>query len=156
MPKLSDLPHSQLQSTQGVLQLPDDLLNQWLVLFFYPKDNTPGCTQEALDFAQLHAAFTQADARILGVSRDSLKSHTNARARLDLPFHLMSDPEEILCQHFAVIKLKKLYGKEYLGIERSTFLINPQGETHRAWRNVKIPNHAQSVLEELNALRTFT
>lgn len=153
--EIHSLPSFQLDSTAGTLQLPDDLLHHWLVLFFYPKDNTPGCTQEAQDFAQLHADFHAAGARILGVSRDSLKSHHNARTRLQLPFDLISDPEEKLCQIFSVIKLKKLYGKEYLGIERSTFLINPQGDIHTAWRNVKVTGHAQSVLDRLNELNTF-
>jgi len=154
MMHLSSLPPCQLDSTQGALSLPDDLLNQWLLLFFYPKDNTPGCTQEAQDFALLHAEFQKADTHVFGISRDSLKSHHNARARLNLPFDLISDPEETLCQFFAVIKLKRLYGKEYMGIERSTFLINPQGDIQTAWRNVKVKNHAQSVLEELNTLQT--
>jgi peroxiredoxin Q/BCP len=140
----------QAVSTAGNLQFPDDLLNHWLILFFYPKDNTPGCTQEAQDFAHLHADFHAADARIFGVSRDSLKSHHNARTRLQLPFDLISDPEEKLCELFNVIKLKKLYGKQYLGIDRSTFLINPQGEIQAAWRNVKVTGHAQSVLDRLN------
>jgi len=154
MMHLSSLPPCQLDSTQGTLSLPDDLLNQWLVLFFYPKNNTPGCTQEAQDFALLYPEFQKAHTQLFGISRDSLKSHHNARARLNLPFDLISDPEETLCQFFAVIKLKRLYGKEYMGIERSTFLINPQGDIQTAWRNVKVKNHAQSVLEELNTLQT--
>ena len=153
---LPTFPPCQLHSTQGMLNLPEDLLNQWLVLYFYPKDNTSGCTQEAQDFALLYPEFTKAGARILGVSRDSLKSHHNARARLELPFDLISDPDEIVCQFFDVLKLKKLYGKEYMGVERSTFLINPQGDTQHAWRKVKVPGHAQAVLEELNTLRTST
>lgn len=151
---LTSLPLCQLDSTQGALILPDDLLSQWLVLFFYPKNNTPGCTQEAQDFAVLYPEFQKAHTRIFGISRDNLKSHHNARARLDLPFDLISDPEERLCQFFDVIKLKRLYGKEYMGIERSTFLINPQGDIQTAWRNVKVKNHAQSVLNKLNELQS--
>lgn len=151
-----DFPPCQLASTQGVLTLPNDLLGQWLVLFFYPKNNTPGCTQEAADFARLHPEFLAAGTRVLGASRDSLKSHHNARIRLDLPFELISDPDEKLCQFFDVIKLKQLYGKEYMGIERSTFLINPQGDIQHAWRKVKVPGHARTVLEELNTLRSLT
>ena len=151
---IRDLPATRLESTQGMLTLPNELLNQWLVLYFYPKNNTPGCTQEAQDFALLYPAFHKAHASVFGVSRDSLKSHHNARARLNLPFDLICDAEEQLCQFFDVIKLKRLYGKEYLGIERSTFLINPQGDIQHAWRKVKVPGHAQAVLEELNTLQT--
>ena len=151
---LPTLPPCQLHSTQGTLNLPTDLLNQWLVLFFYPKNNTPGCTQEAQDFALLSAEFAQSGAQIFGISRDSLKSHHKARARLELPFDLISDPDEKLCHFFDVIKLKKLYGKEYLGIERSTFLINPQGNIQHTWRKVSVPGHAQSVLNKLNELQS--
>ncbi len=154
MMHLSSLPPCQLDSTQGPLSLPDAWLNQWLVLFFYPKNNTPGCTQEAQDFALLYPEFQKAQTHVFGISRDSLKSHHNARARLNLPFDLISDPEEIMCQFFDVIKLKRLYGKEYMGIERSTFLINPQGDIQTAWRNVKVKDHAQSVLSRLNELQS--
>jgi len=151
---LRDLASTELASTQGTLSLPDDLLNQWLVLFFYPKNNTPGCTQEAQDFALFYPEFQKAHTHVFGISRDSLKSHHNARARLDLPFDLISDPDEMVCQFFEVIKLKRLYGREYMGIERSTFLINPQGEIQTAWRNVKVKDHAQSVLNKLNELQS--
>jgi peroxiredoxin Q/BCP len=154
MMQLTSFPPCQLDSTQGTLNLPDDLLNQWLVLFFYPKNNTPGCTQEAQEFALLYPEFQKAQTRVFGISRDSLKSHHNARVRLDLPFDLISDPEEIACQYFGVIKLKRLYGREYMGIERSTFLINPQGDIQTAWRNVKVKDHAQSVLNKLNELQS--
>ncbi|MGD9888444.1 MAG: peroxiredoxin [Halothiobacillaceae bacterium] len=154
MQNLTTLPPCQLHSTQGTLNLPSDLLNQWLVLFFYPKNNTPGCTQEARDFALLSAEFVKTGAHIFGISRDSLKSHHNARERLNLPFHLISDPDEKLCHFFDVIKLKKLYGKEYMGIERSTFLINPQGDIQHTWRKVSVPGHAQSVLNKLNELQS--
>lgn len=153
---LRELAPIEFESTQGLLHLPDDLLNQWLVLFFYPKNNTPGCTQEAQEFALLYPEFQKAHTRVFGISRDSLKSHHNARARLNLPFDLICDTEEKLCQFFDVIKLKRLYGKEYMGIERSTFLINPQGGIQHTWRKVKVPGHAHTVLEELNTQRTLT
>lgn len=154
MMQLHAFPPCQLDSTQGTLNLPDDLLNQWLLLFFYPKNNTPGCTQEAQDFALLYPEFQKAHTRLFGVSRDSLKSHHNARARLALPFDLISDPDEVICRFFDVVKLKRLYGKEYMGIERSTFLINPQGDIQTTWRNVKVKGHAHTVLEELKTLQT--
>ncbi len=149
LPTLTDLAPCTLASTAGNLDLPHALLGQPLVLFFYPKDNTPGCTQEAQEFAALHADFAQRGAKIVGVSRDSLKSHDNAKKRLGLPFDLISDSDEILCRHFDVIKLKKLYGKEYLGIDRSTFLFDAQGHCVQAWRAVKVPGHAQAVLMAL-------
>ncbi len=123
---------------------------QWLVLYFYPKDNTPGCTLEALEFRELASAFRASGARILGVSRDSLKSHQNFCGKHDLPFALVSDPEETLCRAFDVMREKTLYGRRHIGIERSTFLIDPQQRIIKAWRRVKVAGHAQAVL---NALR---
>ncbi|HET19018.1 MAG TPA: peroxiredoxin [Chromatiales bacterium] len=147
------LPRLDVESTAGPLHLPDDLLGQWLVLYFYPKDNTPGCTTEGQDFARLAAEFAALGARILGVSRDGLKSHANFRTKLGLPFDLISDKDEALCQAFDVIKPKKLYGKEYMGVDRSTFLIDPQGVVRAEWRGVKVPGHAEAVLAELQAAR---
>ncbi|MEW6445430.1 MAG: peroxiredoxin [Pseudomonadota bacterium] len=146
------LPTLDIESTAGPLRLPDDLRGQWLVMYFYPKDNTPACTTEGLDFARLAPGFESAGARILGVSRDGLKSHANFRAKFDFPFHLASDKSEALCKAFDVIKPKKLYGKEYLGVDRSTFLIDPEGEVRAEWRGVKVPGHAESVLARLNEL----
>ncbi|HET9047525.1 MAG TPA: peroxiredoxin [Chiayiivirga sp.] len=123
---------------------------RWLVLYFYPKDNTPGCTLEAQDFRDLAAEFDLAGARILGVSRDSLKSHQNFCNKHDLPFALVSDPDETLCRTFDVMREKTLYGRTHIGIERSTFLIDPQQRIIKAWRGVKVAGHAQAVL---NALR---
>jgi peroxiredoxin Q/BCP len=147
------LPHLHVESTAGPLHLPQDLLGQWLVLYFYPKDNTPGCTTEGQDFARLAADFAALGARIVGVSRDSLKSHAHFRAKYGLPFDLISDTDEALCQAFEVIKPKKLYGKEYLGIDRSTFLIDPQGVVRLEWRGVKVAGHAAAVLAALRAAR---
>jgi peroxiredoxin Q/BCP len=117
-----------------------------VVVYFYPKDNTPGCTTEAQNFRDLYPQFVAAGARVVGVSRDDLKSHENFKAKQSLPFALLSDADESLCQQFGVIKLKKLYGKEVRGIERSTFVIDKSGVLRREWRAIKIPNHAQSVL----------
>lgn len=149
----STLPRLVVDSTAGPLRLPEDVLGQWLVLYFYPKDNTPGCTTEGQDFARLSGEFAALGARILGVSRDGLKSHANFRAKHGLPFDLISDRDEALCRAFDVIQPKKLYGKEYLGIDRSTFLIDPQGVVRLAWRQVKVASHAEAVLATLKATR---
>lgn len=127
----------------------EDLQGQWVVLYFYPKDNTPGCTTEAQDFRDLYAQFQQRNAEIVGVSRDSEKSHAGFAAKQELPFPLVADPEETWCQAFDVIREKVLYGKRHMGVVRSTFLIDPQGKLVREWRNVKVPGHAQAVLDAL-------
>ncbi|WP_328189282.1 peroxiredoxin [Marinobacter sp. OP 3.4] len=123
-----------------------------VVIYFYPKDNTPGCTTEGQDFRDLHDQFQALDAVILGVSRDGLKAHENFRAKHDFPFHLISDKDETVCSLFDVIKLKKLYGKEYMGIDRSTFLIDKEGRLRREWRGVKVKGHAEEVLEAVREL----
>jgi thioredoxin-dependent peroxiredoxin len=131
-----------------------DYAGQWLVLYFYPKDSTPGCTTEGNDFNALLPKFRKLGAQVLGVSRDSLKSHQNFCARQGFKFELVSDTEEALCKAFGVIKPKKLYGREYVGIERSTFLIGPDGRLVQAWAPVKVPGHAQAVLDALKAAQT--
>jgi len=123
------------------------------VLYFYPKDSTPGCTTEGQNFRDLYADFQAANTLIFGVSRDSLKAHENFRSKQAFPFELISDKEETLCQLFDVIKLKKLYGREYLGIERSTFLIDSYGVLQQEWRGLKVPGHAAEVLQAAQALR---
>lgn len=123
-----------------------------VVLYFYPKDSTPGCTAEAQQFRDLHPEFTRLGATVLGVSRDSLKSHENFKAKQSLPFELLSDTDETLCTQFSVIKLKKLYGKEVRGIERSTFVIDANGKLRRDWRGIKVPGHAQEVLDYVRTL----
>ena len=123
-----------------------------LVLYFYPKDNTPGCTSEAGDFRDLHEEFVKAGAIVLGVSRDSLRSHAGFRAKLDLPFHLLSDPDEALCEAFGVMKMKNMYGKQVRGIERSTFLVDGGGRLVQEWRGVKVAQHAEEVLEAVRLL----
>ncbi|MEH6564788.1 MAG: peroxiredoxin [Halopseudomonas sp.] len=131
---------------------PDTLAGQKVVLYFYPKDNTPGCTTEGQDFRDQFDAFSAAGAVIYGVSRDSLRTHSNFKAKHEFPFELISDPEEELCKLFDVIKLKKLYGKEYEGIERSTFLVDAKGVLRQEWRKVKVPGHVAEVLAAVQAL----
>ena len=123
-----------------------------VVLYFYPKDSTPGCTTEAQQFRDLHADFLAAGCVLAGVSRDSLRSHENFKTKQALPFELISDTDETLCQRFGVIKEKKLYGKLVRGIERSTFVIDTQGVLRREWRGVKVPGHAQEVLDYVRTL----
>jgi len=117
-----------------------------VVLYFYPKDNTPGCTTESQQFRDLHGKFTKLGATVVGISRDSLKSHQGFKAKFDLPFELLSDADEKLCQQFAVIKMKNMYGKQVRGIERSTFLFDGSGALVREWRKVKVDGHAEEVL----------
>lgn len=137
-------------STSGEIRL-RDLRGRFVVVYFYPKDNTSGCTREAQDFRDLAAKFKKHNTVVLGVSRDSLKSHENFRAKHALPFDLVVDTDEIWCHAFDVIHEKKLYGKAYVGIVRSTFLIDPDGKLLQEWRGVKVPGHAEQVLATLAA-----
>lgn len=126
------------------------LAGTWTVLYFYPKDHTPGCTTQAQGFRDLHADFKQAGARIIGVSRDSLKTHGNFTEKQSLPFPLIADTDESLCNLFGVMKMKNMYGKQVRGIERSTFLIDPQGVLVREWRGLRVPGHVEAVREALH------
>ena len=123
-----------------------------VVLYFYPKDNTPGCTTEGENFRDLHKKFRAAGAVVAGVSRDSLKSHQGFRDKMGFPFALISDPDEALCTQFGVMKMKNMYGKKVRGVERSTFLIGPDGTLVREWRGVKVPGHAEEVLAAVEEL----
>ena len=120
-----------------------------IVKYFYPKDSTPGCTKEGEDFRDLHEEFIKSNAQIYGVSRDSVASHQKFKAKYKFPFHLISDEDESLCKIFDVIKEKNMYGRKYMGIERSTFLINDKGQLLNEWRKVKVKGHAQEVLDTL-------
>jgi peroxiredoxin Q/BCP len=120
---------------------------RYTVLYFYPKDNTPGCTTESIAFRDLHAQFQQAGTDIYGISRDSLRSHEGFKSKLGLPFELISDPEEAMCLQFGVMKMKNMYGKQVRGVERSTFIIDADGKLMKEWRGVKVPHHAEDVLE---------
>ena len=123
-----------------------------LVLYFYPRDNTPGCTQQGSDFRDAYPAFKRAGADVLGISRDSLKSHEAFKAKMKFPFELLADPDEAVCKRFGVMKQKKMYGKQVRGIERSTFVVDSQGVLAREWRGVKVPGHVQEVLNFVKAL----
>ena len=125
-----------------------------LVLYFYPKDNTPGCTTEGQQFRDLYPQFSKLGCGIYGVSRDSMKSHENFKARMNFPFDLLSDADETACKLFDVIKMKNMYGKKVRGIERSTFVIDARGVVRKEWRGVKVPEHVQEVLEFVKTLKT--
>lgn len=130
-----------------------NLIGTPVVIYFYPKDATPGCTTEAQNFRDLMPEFERQGCKIFGVSRDSLNAHEKFKANECLPFELISDPDETLCQLFDVIQLKNMYGKQVLGIERSTFLFNAQGQLQQEWRKVKVPNHASAVLAAVKGHR---
>ncbi len=142
----------ELPATGGKTFQLSALNNKFLVLYFYPKDSTPGCTTEAQQFRDLYPRFQAAGCEVHGISRDSLKSHENFKAKQALPFDLLSDAEEKACGLFGVIKMKNMYGKQVRGIERSTFVIDSQGVLRREWRGVKVPGHAQEVLEFVESL----
>jgi len=155
MPKLkldAKVPAFKAASTTGEEFSFADARGKSLVIYFYPKDATSGCTVEAQEFRDLADKFRRAGALVLGVSRDSIKSHDRFREKESLPFHLLSDPDEKLCGLFDVIREKSLYGRKYMGIERSTFLIDGSGVLRREWRKVKVAGHAQEVLEAVRSL----
>jgi peroxiredoxin Q/BCP len=129
-----------------------DFKGKKLVIYFYPKDATPGCTTEGQNFRDLYPKFQAANCEILGVSRDSVRSHEGFKEKQGFPFELLSDEDETMCKAYDVIKLKKLYGREYMGIERSTFLIDEQGKLRQQWRKVKVKGHAEEVLEAVQSL----
>ena len=126
--------------------------DRFLVLYFYPKDNTPGCTTEGIQFRDLHPAFSKLGCGIYGISRDSLKSHEGFKAKFGFPFDLLADTGELACSQFKVIKLKNLYGKQVRGIERSTFVLDRERVIRREWRGVKVPGHVQEVLDFVKTL----
>jgi len=148
-----ELPAYSAEAPEGTLKL-SDYAGKWVILYFYPKDSTPGCTTESCDFRDALPDFSAADAAIIGVSRDSVKSHANFTAKQSLNFPLISDKDEALCKAFDVLQLKKNYGREYMGVERSTFIINPEGDVAYAWRGVKVKGHAEEVLATLKELRS--
>ena len=133
-------------ATGGTIFRLSDHKGHSVVLYFYPKDNTPGCTTEGADFRDRAKQFAKAGAVIAGVSRDSLKSHESFKAKMAFPFELLSDPDEKLCTQFGVVKMKNMYGRQVRAIERSTFVIDGKGVLVREWRGVKVPGHAQEVL----------
>ena len=121
------------------------------VLYFYPKDDTPGCTQEGADFRDLHGEFAKAKVSVFGISRDTVKSHEKFKAKMGFPFELLADPEETACSIFGVIRMKNMYGRQVRGVDRSTFVIDREGRIAREWRGVKVPGHAREVLEYVRA-----
>lgn len=129
-----------------------DYSGKKIVLYFYPKDNTPGCTTESMQFRDLHAQFREANAEVFGLSRDSIRSHEGFKSKLGLPFELISDPDEKVCSLFNVMKMKNMYGKQVRGVERSTFVIDGSGKLVKEWRGVKVPGHIDEVLEFVKAL----
>jgi peroxiredoxin Q/BCP len=143
------IPDIKADSTAGSWRLKDAAP---LVLYFYPKDDTSGCTKEGEAFRDLHARFKKAGVAIVGVSPDSLASHEKFRAKYDFPFHLIADTEKAVCEHFGVWKEKSMYGRKYMGVERSTFLIDAKGVLRAEWRKVKVPGHAEEVLAAAQAL----
>ncbi len=144
-------PDFSLKNAQGEERTLQDFLGQWLVLYFYPKDNTPGCTTEALDFTALKPEFDQLNTVILGLSPDSEKSHERFITKKNLTIELLSDPDHQTAEAYGIWQLKKFMGKEYMGIVRSTFLINPQGQIVQSWIKVRVKEHAQNVLAALRS-----
>ena len=136
-----------LEGTSNLQFNLNDFTGKNIIIYFYPKDSTPGCTNEGIDFKDLYESFKNLNTEIFGVSRDSLKSHENFKAKYNFPFELLSDPDEEVCKLFDVIKMKNMYGKQVRGIERSTFIINAQGELIHEWRGVKVNGHAVEVLD---------
>ena len=141
-----------LPSTGGGTFRLSDQRGKTLVVYFYPKDNTPGCTVEGTDFRDRYKEFARAGAEVIGVSRDSLKSHEGFKSKMKFPFELLSDTDEKVCALFGVMKMKNMYGKKVRGIERSTFVLNGEGVIAREWRGVKVPGHAQEVLDFVKTL----
>jgi len=145
-------PDFSASATSGKTITLADYRNKYIVLYFYPKDNTPGCTQEGIDFRDLHAEFRNLNAEILGISRDSVKSHEGFKCKFDFPFELISDQDETICKLYDVIKMKNMYSKQVRGIERSTFLIDRAGIIAAEWRKVSVKGHAIEVLGKIREL----
>lgn len=146
------VPNFTVQATSGTTLTLAELAGRKVVLYFYPKDNTPGCTTEGQAFRDLYPEFEKAGAVVYGVSKDSLRTHENFRQKQSFPFDLISDTDESVCRLFDVIRMKQMYGKQYEGIERSTFIIDAQGVLRHEWRKVKVPGHVEQVLEAVRAL----
>ena len=146
------VPDFSLPSTGGATFRLSDARGSKLVLYFYPKDNTPGCTTEGADFSAAYKEFRKAGCDVRGVSRDSLASHEKFKAKMKFPFELLSDADETLCRQFRVMKMKSMYGRKVRGIERSTFVVDGKGVLAREWRGVKVPGHVEEVLNFVKAL----
>jgi|TARA_B110000444_G_C18800426_1_gene577153 thioredoxin-dependent peroxiredoxin len=140
------------QCTGGKVADLSELKGKKVVLYFYPKDSTPGCTTEGLDFNELYKEFKKENTVIFGLSRESIKSHDNFKSKQGFTFELISDPDEVICNQYDVIKEKSMYGRKYMGIDRSTFLINEKGKLVKEWRKVKVKGHAQEVMEAVKEI----
>ena len=146
------VPNFELPATSGLIFKLSDYLGKTLVIYFYPKDNTPGCTTQGMQFRDSYGEFQGLNTEIFGVSRDSLKSHENFKAKFTFPFELLADTEELACGIFGVMKMKNMYGKQVRGVERSTFIIDKNGVLIKEWRGVKVDGHAQEVLQFIQTL----
>lgn len=145
-------PNFKAECTSNLYLSNKDFIGKNLVIYFYPKDSTPGCTTEGQDFRDNFKIFKKLNTAILGVSRESIKSHENFKSKQLFPFELLSDPDEKVCKAFDVMKLKSMYGRQYIGIDRSTFLINIEGKIIKEWRSVKVTGHVEEVLEAVKDL----
>ncbi|UXY13645.1 peroxiredoxin [Chitiniphilus purpureus] len=150
---MSSIPALTLPTTGGGTFDPAALRGQAYVLYFYPKDNTPGCTTEGNDFRIHHADFAAAGVTVFGVSRDSVRSHEGFKSKQCFPFELISDPDERLCEALGVMKLKNMYGRQVRGVERSTFVVDREGHVVKEWRGVKVPGHVKEVLDFVQTLK---
>jgi peroxiredoxin Q/BCP len=146
------VPDFALPATSGKTIKLSDFLGQYVVVYFYPKDSTPGCTTQGVQFRDAYADFQKLSTEIFGISRDSVKSHENFKAKFSFPFELLADTEELACNIFNVMKMKNMYGKQVRGVERSTFVINPKGELIKEWRGVKVDGHVNEVLTYIQSL----
>ena len=149
------LPEFEANATGGIKVSNTSHLGQVMVLYFYPKDNTPGCTTEAMQFRDRYKDFEKAVAAVFGVSRDNMKSHDDFKEKLELPFELIADTEEKMCHMFGVVKNKIMYGKKVKGIERSTFLIGADGLVVEEWRGLKVPGHVDDVLKTVKSIKVL-
>ena len=140
------------QCTSDLVMSNKDFIGKNLVVYFYPKDSTPGCTTEGQDFRDNYKKFKDFNTEIIGVSRDSIKSHENFKLKQSFPFELLSDDDEKMCKAFDVMKMKSMYGREYMGVDRSTFLINKSGKVVKEWRSVKVKGHVDEVLLKVKDL----
>ena len=149
---ITSLPEFTAAATSGQQIDSKDLIGKPLILYFYPKDSTPGCTRESVDFAAVYDELNKLGVNLYGISRDSLKSHENFRSKQQLPFELISDADQSLCELFDVIREKNMYGRKVIGIERSTFLFDASGKLVREWRKLKVPGHVDEVMSSVRAL----
>jgi len=143
------VPDFKLEGTNNLSFTLSNFIGKYIIIYFYPKDSTPGCTNEGIDFKDNISKFKKLNVEVFGVSRDTIKSHENFKSKHNFPFELLSDPEEIACNLFGVIKMKNMYGKKVRGIERSTFLLSPEGTLINEWRGVKVNGHIEEILEVL-------